>query len=292
MKLVSILNSGESLEKSIVLSYLAVKDNFSFYDDFKSIIVFFDENLPKKYSTLPAHGSLSAILNYIGNRKIIPYVSMEEVWDDRFNVINSLVYSKRITNRIGNKLFTDKKRFIDTISHVPWYNVLPNSKNVLLSKFNHNFPKIKFIKLNLRDNFNELTWILPNYSFVAKVYLLNSNGIISSRSFRRTRQETENIVSRCVNNSVVCSGNIYTFLMKINTVLSNDEDDLLLGYRPMTRFPRKSYNAGVSFLLDKYKNILEPRNKKFSEVLDNLEYFLPQESKTNIAIYNTLNELV
>lgn len=45
MKIVSLVNSGESLEKAAALIITAYESNFQFYSSFEEVIVFYSNNI-------------------------------------------------------------------------------------------------------------------------------------------------------------------------------------------------------------------------------------------------------
>ena len=47
-KLISVLNSGESLEKALILAKLGMEQNREFYSNYDEVEVIYFENLPKK----------------------------------------------------------------------------------------------------------------------------------------------------------------------------------------------------------------------------------------------------
>ena len=291
MNLISTLSSGESLEKAIVLAYLGIKNNPSFYEKYEKIFIYYDENLPKKNIDLPAHGTMNAIINNFPNRTYVPYSNLNDLWDDRLRIINCLTDVNRISNRVGSKLLIDRKRFIDIIKNVPWYFFLPRLKDNLLKQLGGIIPKARFYQLNLREDFSELTWNIPSYSPIAKIYLLNQDGNISSCPIGRIRQNEERKINKRITNSIVCSGNVYLYLIKLNLEVSKNKEDFDLGYRPMLRYPRKSYDAALTEILSKKRNIiLEPQNIAFSQILQSFDFNFPHEFKINAAIYKVLNE--
>ena len=81
-QLLSILNSGESLEKAIVLTHCALEGNPDFYTRHRKIVVIYYENLPKQ-DEHKAHGTIGGLLENLGAKARIGYATLNDLWEDR-----------------------------------------------------------------------------------------------------------------------------------------------------------------------------------------------------------------
>ena len=89
--LISTLNSGESLEKAIVLFDVAMIHNRDFYQRFELVTACYCENLPKSRQLVGTHGTLEGLVVHLGHMDAVPYSRIEEFWDDRARIVSRLV---------------------------------------------------------------------------------------------------------------------------------------------------------------------------------------------------------
>ena len=59
--LISVLNSGESLEKAVVLTKLALENNPGFYSQYDRVKVLYFENLPRRKNSPKVHGTIGGL---------------------------------------------------------------------------------------------------------------------------------------------------------------------------------------------------------------------------------------
>ncbi len=289
--LVSILNSGESLEKAVVLMSSAVKLNFEFYSRYDKIVSIYFENLPRTNKTT-VHGTFGGLIQNFKNEKFIPYNSIDDLWDDREKILEKLVSNGRISKRMEIKLQNDKIRFDRTILHIPWYFTLDKFKSYLEnSLMNDHKMELKFfdfkkISLNM---FN-----CPPDNLDCKLFLLHPDGFVGSRLIRKWKKNNSVKQLRPVERSIVVSPNVLTFLTAINQYCST-LDKFEIGYRPFIRTKRESYDRGIKFLRQNNFLVEEPRNTAFNTVLDEIdrEYRnICQDRKITLGVYNILNQIV
>lgn len=292
--LISILNSGESLEKTLTLSRLAYQQNSEFYNDIDDLIVFYTDNLPKKIPTIPAHGTIGALLTYLPSA--IPYKNFDDIWDDRQFVLSKLKTKERITERMRFRLFNERERYLRTIACCPWYDIFDNMAYRLIRELNSALPVICIQRLDFRNNFERTIGHILNYFPIAKLYFLNPDGIMSSRAFGRSILGLHSTLKDSVERCIVCSPNVYTFLTGIIEWIETSCRSVLVGFRHFNRTPRRSYDTAIdAFDMSGLKMIIEPANKSFTKVLDSIDIkygCIPLEHKINLSIYQCLREVL
>lgn len=289
--LVSILNSGESLEKAVVLMHSAMKLNAEFYSKYDKIVVIYCENLPKSKKTT-VHGTLGGLIQNFKNEKFVPYNSLDDLWDVREEILGRLVLRGRISKRMEMKLQNDKVRFERTILHVPWYFILDKFKDYLENNLlDRSKVELKFFdfKENYIDTFNKL----PDY-LDCKVFLLHPDGFVGSRMLRKWRKDNSVKQLRPVERSIVVSPNTLTFLTAINVYCST-LNNFEIGYRPFVRTKRDSYDRGIALLRQNNTLIEEPRNIRFNDKLNeiDIEYGdISQDRKVTLSVYDLLSQMM
>ena len=178
--LISILNSGESLEKAVVLTKLALEGNPPFYSQYEKIIVFYCENLPKRGKELESHGTVGGIIKNLRKKDFLKYKSLEEIWDDRDTVLNNIYNMGRISQRVGDRLKENKGNFDKIIANFPWYQIQDKFRDFLTENFlSQGSISLEFINFRGILNWVDNDVNMPNYS-MAKIYVLNADGSISS----------------------------------------------------------------------------------------------------------------
>lgn len=291
--LISILNSGESLEKTLVLTSLAFKHNPNFYSDYNKIRVFYYENLPRNEKGLGIHGTTKGLIENIREKKYLKYKSLDNLWEDRNHLLNKIYDQGRISVRIKEKLKLDRKHFEDIISQFPWYFIFEDFKEVLIKRLIGNYEdKIDLKFLDFKNNTKGILDKNKNLIWNSKVYLLNPNGSISQKDFWKDRQNSKTNWES-LNKSIVVSPNVYMFLGGLYHFYAK-EDNLLIGFRKFNKTRRISYDLGIK-VLEGLNCIEEPRNVLFNNLLDKIDINygkISSEKKTNLAIYGYVNNLL
>lgn len=277
MKLVSLCCSGESLEKAVALFNTSYKDNRDFYDSFEEIILFYSENLPKKNRNMSAmSGTISSLCEIHPSNFSIPQVTYE-----KRKLINLLVQKEIITDRVGWKLEHDDNRFNKILKNMPIEYLYGYYYQNVIDKFKNMFPNVRLVKLSIRDSLEE--FISSNYSYDghSKIYGLQPDGHIGIYNLGNWGKIKQfNMVER-IKRSISLSPNIYVYILMIDLWVSSKED-IVIGYRPMTRFRRQAYDLSIKRL--KGSIYIEPPNVEFGKVLDNISYKLSVEERSNIGI--------
>jgi len=302
-RLISLLNSGESLEKAIVLSSLALKNNINFYSNYKEIIILYSENLPKKEKGIRTHGTLGALIENIKNKDCLRYKKLTDFWEDRDYILNKIQIQKRISERLKEKLLKDKERFDKIIPEIPWYSILEEFKETLLKRMDFNF--LNFESLNCKQELINVFDKTPRiYNGLIKLRLLNPNGSISFKTLWKTAPYIKNHLFKNkkilepIKKSIVASPNVFTFILS-SYYLYPDKTDLSIGFRWFNKKDKKriSYDKAIQFLQEQKdsKYVEEPRNNLFNDRLDKIDQRygnISLEKKINLALYGYLNEIL
>jgi len=293
--LISILNSGESLEKTLVLTNLATKYNPDFYLKYDKITVFYYENLPRQEKNLGVHGTLKGLIENIKEKNILRYKSLDDLWEDRNYILEKIYNKNRISNRVQEKLRFDKKRFDKIIPQVPWSFVLENFKEFLIDRFINYNKNINLEFLDFKIKSEEIIKNIPSSIWYSKIYLLNSDGSIGSKVFWKDKYANSKKNCEVLRGGVVVSPNVHMFLLGIYDIYKKENDnDILIGFRDFSKRRRVSYEQGIN-LLKKSNWIEEPRNALFNKLLDKIDEDygnISSEKKTNLAIYGFLNNIL
>ncbi len=309
MRLFSILNSGESLEKTIVLTELAILSNKEFYSEFDETYVAYSTNLPKKKEVLNIHGTIGGLVEYMGDK--IGY-NNEQLWEDKEFITEKLRDAKLISARTQMKLLNDKDRFYRLIPNVSWYEVFPEVKDRMISRIekisNENGINLKMIYLNLKEIDIEIIDSISRKGYYGRLFFLNADGTIGSKVLERGKiNEIYEIIRRSVN----LSFNVYGFIIS-NYEIMRTERDVCFGIRYFKRFEydknfktfsgkfsahkRKSYVKALDSLKEMgASTIIEPSNYKFGELLKEIEEkenFTNLDVKTTVAVYHYLNKVL
>lgn len=296
--LVSMLNSGESLEKALVLTNLALNSNYEFYSRYDKIKIFYCDNLPKKDKTLLTHGTLGGIVENL-NLGHIPYQSLNDLWEDRDNILRKIYVDNRISKRFMEKLKGDKKTFDKIACNIPWTIVLEDFRDKLIGKFTKLSPiPIKLEYLNLKKDSEMFFNKVESFNWSSKPYILNPDGSISSKELWKGRcdlgfkKQMEQL-----SDGIVISPNVYMFLLGASFLSSRINEKIFVGFRNFNRIRRNSYNLAIDILSknNQYELIVEPKNNSFNGILDKIDNSYKKislEKKINLGVYECLNRIL
>jgi len=294
--LISILNSGESLEKAVVLTKLALEYNSNFYSQYDRVKVLYFENLPRKKSSPKAHGTIGGLLENLDSKKYIEYNSQEDLWDDRDKILNILCNKRRITERMKEKIKSNKTRFDRIIPHLPWYFVFDRFRELLISQIIRGNMGLEFV--DFKDVSFRVIDRAPNPDEYSRPYILNPDGIIRSRYFWKGWSKTANKNQiEPIKRSIVLSPNVHLFLKGVYYYFCESDRDVSIGFRKFSRSRRPSYDYGIEFLFKQMNSrcVEEPRNVLFNKLLDEVDINYGEvhpEKKVNLAIYHYLNRVL
>ena len=296
VNLISTLNSGESLEKAVVLTKLALEYNPDFYSQYDKVRILYFENLPRRKNSPRVHGTIGALFENIDLRNYIEYKSYEDLWEDKDNVLNILLNKGRITERMKEKIRSDKNRFKKIIPYVPWYLIFDGFRDKLVSLIDQTRISLEYVDFK-KISF-EVIERAPNPDLWSRPYILNPDGIVSSRYFWKGCIQKANKNQReSIERSIVLSPNVHLFLKGIYYSLCKQDKKALLGFRMFRRFQRNSYDRGIEFLFNKMNSrcVEEPRNILFNRLLDEVDKkygSVSTETKTNVAVYQYLSRIL
>lgn len=289
--LISILNSGESLEKAVVLTKLAFELNEDFYNQYDKITIIYYENLPRKENTFEIHGTIGGLFKNLKEKSFFKYESCEDLWEEKTLILNKLQAKGRISERVKEKLIQDKTHFDKIIRKVPWYFVLEDFKKFLINDF-LNLKKVEIKFLDFKEGLDSMFNLFP-YGNNGKFYFLDSQGEIGLKTLQKSRQINKyNKTFEPLKRSVILSPNVYTFLLG---VYSNYTKDSEIGFRNFNKTQRNSYKEGIELLVKERHTVEEPRNSLFNKLLDKIDIGygnISTEKKLTLAIYNYLNNLL
>ena len=292
MNLISLNCSGESLEKAIVLCDTSFKSNWGFYKKYKKIFVFYCDNLPKKDKRLI--GMSGTISSYLHGIKPGEFMSQEQknTLNSPSAVIDSLHLNNYINERVYYSLKNDEIRRLRLIQNVPIDYIFEKYHMMIIERFRQHYPTVEFVRIsyhNMLDYYIEKLFYIDGHS---KIYGLQADGKIATFDIGDWGRERKKAMSERIKRSICLSPNIYTFLMTINLYSSCLEEKFELGYRPMTRFRRPSYDLAINELMKDNNMVIEPRNTIFSYTLDKISNSFTAEQRSNIGIIIRFNCLI
>lgn len=256
MKIVSLLNSGESLDKAIALIDCAFKSNPNFYRAFERIYVFYCNDLTKKKGYY-ASGSIKSFI------EIQKQLGAESKYTREY-IINRLIKKGFISFRMANNLEIDNNRFSRLIQNIPWYLVFDDECKKILCFMKSKYSNVEFINIGKAFNAAKITSIMPYYSRISKLYLFLRDGNL--KAYRLGKNDI-NLpkVQKIEKQSIFAGGNVYLFIILIADFMVNNLGlDCYIGYRPASRFKRKAYDRALEFINDKYMTMIEPKNVAYN----------------------------
>ena len=106
---------------------------------------------------------------------------------------------------------------------------------------------------------------MPYYLRMGKLYLLLRDGNI--KAYRIGKHDIKlSKVLKTESQSIVSGGNVYSFIALIADYASNIiESDFCMGYRPASRFKRKSYDSAIEYIKDTFLTEVEPKNVTYNK---------------------------
>ena len=294
--LISILNSGEALEKAVILTKLALEHNSSFYSSYDHVQTLYFENLPRKKSSPRAHGTIGGLLENLDTKKYTGYSSYEDLWDDRDKILDILCSKRRITERMKEKIRFNKARFDKIIPNIPWYFIFEKFRDLLVNQVIGNKASLEYV--DFKDISFKVIDKAPNPDCWSRPYILNPDGIVSSRYFWKGWSKTANKNQvEPIKRSIVLSPNIHLFLKGVYYSFCDSDRDISIGFRKFSRSRRPSYDSGIEFLFKQMNSqcVEEPRNVLFNRLLDEVDRNYGEihpEKKVNLAVYGYLNGML
>lgn len=287
--IVSLNNSGESLEKTLALYFTSLEGNEQFYSN-NNLLIYYGNNLPKKNPRIHSHGTVGFYNQYFEKYNWCPPCSEEALWANRIKIIDKLLFNTVITQRNAEKLVNNRDLFISLISNLPMSFIYPEFIYKIKSNSEIIFSNVTFNFMNLKENFLDVYSLIQTESWRYSIYSLDSNGIVgkyilnieNNQYFERNLKHLNNDL----NKKIVLSGNSAVFLTQIlNEVFYKD---IIIAYREHSREPRPNRNYALNHLLSYCDGIIEPKNiglnRYFEYVYENYDINNNTELIANIAL--------
>ena len=295
--LISINNSGESLEKSISILYTNMIENSDFYSKYNTII-FYGYNLPKTNASLFASGTIGFYDKYMSDCEFPEAICIKDIWNNKENVLNDLVKRNVLSSRTAEKLFNNYNLFYPIISKLPVQVVYPTFHLNLINYLKIIFPNVTFCFMNLFDSFEKIFYSLSEFENIYKIYGLQANGEVGVFNFNIVNNEYYNRnlahLFKSLSKSIILSGNSAVFLAQIQKEIEKIEkkSSCIIGYRnhKHTRFSRE---VALKNILDNYTNtIIEPKNKLYNTYFDKFTKIENSEEKTNVVVASAYHDFI
>ena len=159
-KIISIQNSGESIEKCIALFNTAIKSDELFYTC-NQFQIFYGHNLPKKDCTINSHGTIGFYLEFFSNCDWNPIKSENELLIEREKILDKLLKNNYISNRNFSSLIENNINYIRFIKKIPMAYIFPGMIEHIKEKLKKIFPNANFQELFLERNFMSYYVSLP-----------------------------------------------------------------------------------------------------------------------------------
>ena len=267
--LLSIHNSGESLEKTIALCYCTLQNNFDFYTQY-NMEVFYSYNLPKTNDDIEVSGSVGFYAKYFSNYYWCPPCKKDYLWMYKDDILNKLIIKGRISKRVAEKLSMNQNLFWEVLRKIPFEYLYPEFYRKLLKETKKMLGNIKFISTELSNEFVNIYNELPLDKRLYSIYSLEGNGIIGHydmeipNDYRYSKRLVHLFSS--LNKQIVLSGNSAMFIASIGHKINQKG---LIGYRNH-KYPRVSRDYALSQLLIGKESIIEPKNAIFNSYYDKM----------------------
>ena len=216
MKLVSLVNSGESLEKVVALVVTAYQSNKEFYDSFDKVIVFYGKNIIKSKSDTNIAGITKSLLKYDRNN-VLDY-SMNNLFDYKKEILCKLRKSNKITNRQFQKMMNNKKLFLSVINNLCWHDIFPELEHSIICKLKEKYKNLEVISLSPLDNIHNVIACIPHYQRFGKLYFYTYDGGRITKKVSKLVAEKKQFekLEKYEENSLYYTYNIYIFLMLVD----------------------------------------------------------------------------
>lgn len=263
--------------------------NPDFYGQFNKVHVIYGENLPKGHGEDFTHGTLGSAIESGVMGPWIPFRTMSDVWDRKDAVLRELVSAGRISERMSHALENDRARFETTLKNVPWDVLLPQGGKQLLKLASKAVPNFVFHRIDLRGNCDEALANLPVHALSASVYTLNPDGLIKNGPIGGDGDALRRAALTRMRKSIACSGNVFVFVAEAVRRGLLESPDASVGYRPMERTRRRSYDDAIALITaDGRELVEEPSNTEFGKTWKSVE--ASDQLRPSIAVYAALGE--
>lgn len=294
-KIISIQNSGESLEKCISLYNSALKSDINFYTN-NELYVFYGHNLNKKEKNINPHGTIGFYEEYYSNYDWCPIKGEQHLLIQKKKFLEELNENGIISKRVKTKLYDDQLRYLKFIRNLPIDILFPIFTDKLIKKIQKIFPNVHFKKIYLERDLMRIFSSLPEEKWAYSVYALNTNGTIGHYFFNICQNEFYERklyhLFQDLSNKPVLSGNSATFLATIKDYMRNS--DYAIGFRMHSRESRATRDFALRELIKDRKKIIEPKNSVFNNYFEKLEFKgnISMEKKANLVIAKAFEDFI
>lgn len=285
--LVSIHNSGESVEKTLTLYYYAYINNKDFYDNY-NVKLFYGNNLAKKSKNISAHGSVEFYSKYFSNNKNIPSCSKEYYLNNKKEILDHLLKKAYITYRSYNKLINEDERYWKFVKSLPFYYIYPdfiqNLINIAQKKLGFYSITNLFCEKNYLFTLSAIQEEHSRYS----IFGLSTNGIVGRYYLNyKNEKKKAHLFSNLLKLSVL-SGNTAFFIKSINCRIGNNH---IIGFRNHSREVRPNREYAIADIIKNKKTVIEPKNSQFNKLYQDVNTN-DVELKNNIVYAKGFNNLL
>lgn len=291
-KLISIQNSGESFEKTLALYHTAIQTAFNFYQNY-SVEIYYGHNLPKKNPDISAHGTIKFYSEYASNFTWCPPCNKHELFSNRLSILEMLIRSHIISERVANKLSVDVEDFWKIVCQLPIGYIYPQFTRKLEEGAENIFDNVSFKKLHLEENYMSIYALLPNEKQYYSIYALELDGKIGRYYLDNPTSEysDRNLyhMFKELSRKPILSGNSAILLTQIQSAVRKCR--CIIGYREHKRYVRPNRDHALSLMLNGDK-IIEPKNVSFSKYFDSIDKAFDTEQQANIAIANAYLDFI
>ena len=261
-RIISLHNSGESFEKSVVLYDTARKSDPVFYSKY-NLDIFYGHNLPKKNGKINAHGTVGFYEQYFSMYDWCPVHNDEQLWRDRIELLTALTLEGFLTRRSAERLSESPNDFYLFIKRMPMEIVFPEFVEAIKRQVQIVFPNVRFKQLYLEKNFMKVYSTLPEEKWAYSIFSLELNGKIGKYflNFRKREDLYErrlfHVFSELTRKPVL-SGNSAMFIAQIQE--ASRKINGMIGYREHSKEKRQTRDFALNQLIYGRETIIEPKN--------------------------------
>ena len=290
MKLISLVNSGESLEKVISLIVMAYNSNYEFYSSFDEVVVFYSPNIIKSKKDLKIVGTVKSLLE-VGILKLFYNCeNFDELYAIRNNILDVLLQRGKISYRQREKLNSNKELFLKVVVNLSWLEVFPDIEEMIIKYISKEYNNLKLINISSYCNIIDAIQINPYFQDFEKIYFYDYNG---STIMKKVNKASDyRALLKIEQNSIYYTYNVYGFMLIVYKYFAESEN-IILGYRQMKNTYRKTYAKALNYILKNcYEVLVEPRNINYNNELGKQPFSLGDNERCYYATYNIFSQIV
>ncbi len=287
-KIISLQNSGESIEKTIALIYTARQSDPQFYDK-NSIIVYYGHNLPKKSKKIMPHGTVGFYEKYLSGFDFNPVKNDKTLIADKNEILQKLLNKRLITEKNREKLNQDDSSYLTFIRLMPMDVVYKETTEFIRRSAEKHFKNVSFRNIYLEENYTKYYASLEKEKWAYSIYSLDYTGTISKffmPELANNNYSLRNLMHMFgdLDKKSCLSGNSAMFLAAIKDMTRNMRYEV--GYREHKREFRRTRNFELESILKARKGVIEPKNTAFNNYFNNTDIVMLKnmEEKANKVI--------